>query len=280
MKNIPATVKLAGRTVPCTVRRSKRARNLRLQVSLENGLEVIVPQRFDLSGLEKVLQEKESWILAKLDHFASFAEERCRGRENTDPPVLYRGREYRVEIVANGGTAPRVLVEEDRLVVFLPPGSEAKAGAVLEKWFRSMARLLVNQRLRVINADLKLTFNRVFIKGQKTRWGSCSRQGNLNFNWRLVMAPLPVLDYVVAHELLHLLEPNHSKRFWTLVERVCPDYKAHRAWLRKNGHRLTLPAFDFAGYLPEGSGNGLMGQHGPPGCHQQDHKAAQAHRQH
>ena len=134
----------------------------------------------------------------------------------------------------------RQQVDVDKIVVLLNEGCGKDAAAVLECWMKSMARLLINQRIRVLNSVLKLRYNRVAIRGQKTRWGSCSSLGNLNFNWRLVMAPLPVMDYIVAHELLHLVEPNHSKKFWTLVESVCPDYKNCRDWLKKNGHRLKL----------------------------------------
>lgn len=231
------SVTLAGRAVAYTVRRSDRAKNLRLQVGLETGLEVIAPKKFDLRDLENILQKKQDWILDKLDHFARVVENRGLHQQQSGRRVLYRGREYEVETIVSPGAAHNVAVEEGKLVVVV---SEGDAGAVLEQWFRSMARLLINQRIRVVNENLNLSFNRVFIKGQKTRWGSCSQRGNLNFNWRLVMAPLPVLDYVVAHELMHLVEPNHSKKFWALVEGVCPDYKAHRAWLRKNGQRLML----------------------------------------
>lgn len=234
------SVNLAGKVVPYTVRRSDRAKNLRLQVGLETGLEVIAPKKFDLGDLESILRKKQDWILDKLDHFARVAENWRLFQEQRGRRVLYRGREFEVETKVKPGAARSVAVEEERLVVTVPEGAEGDAGAVLEQWFRRMARLLINQRIRVVNQKLDLSFNRVFIRGQKTRWGSCSQQGNLNFNWRLVMAPLPVIDYVVAHELLHLVEPNHSRRFWALVEGVCPDYKAHRAWLRKNGRRLML----------------------------------------
>lgn len=85
---------------------------------------------------------------------------------------------------------------------------------------------------------LGVTFGAVRIKGQRTLWGSCSRQGNLNFNWRLTLAPAEVMDYVVLHEVAHRLEMNHSPRFWAIVARHCPDHKAHRRWLRKNGLAL------------------------------------------
>lgn len=85
---------------------------------------------------------------------------------------------------------------------------------------------------------LGVTFGAVRVKSQRTLWGSCSRQGNLNFNWRLSLAPCEILDYVVVHELAHRLEMNHSPRFWEVVARHCPDHKTHRRWLRKNGPEL------------------------------------------
>jgi predicted metal-dependent hydrolase len=125
-------------------------------------------------------------------------------------------------------------------VVTVPAGSENEAGAVLEQWLRSAARQIITQRVEIISKALKLSYNRIFIRNQKTRWGSCSQKRNLNFNWRLVMAPPDVLDYIIIHELMHLIELNHSKKFWRLVADVCPDYQIQRAWLRKNGSRLTL----------------------------------------
>ena len=85
---------------------------------------------------------------------------------------------------------------------------------------------------------MQVTYGRITIRDQKSRWGSCSGKGNLNFNWRLILAPEEVLDYVVVHELAHRLEMNHSVRFWGHVERVLPDYKDRRLWLRKNGDGL------------------------------------------
>lgn len=233
-------VNLAGRAVAYTLRRSQKAKNLRLEVGGEKGLEVIAPEKFDLNYLEYILIKKQNWILDKLDYFARVKESLHLCRQQSGRRVLYRGREYEVETRVGTGAAGTVEVEEGKLVVVVPAGAEDGSAAVLESWFKTMARLLINQRIRVVNKTLNLGFNRVFIRGQKTRWGSCSRQKNLNFNWRLVMAPLQVIDYVVAHELLHLIQPDHSKKFWTLVERICPDYKDCRKWLKNNGHRLRF----------------------------------------
>lgn len=227
-------VNLAGREVAYSLIRTQKAKSLRLMVSNEKGLEVVIPSNFSLDLVEPILNKKQKWILGKLAYF-----EQLKQQQN-ERKVLYRGREYEVETRVVKGTAGTVKVEEGKLLLLVPAGAEGSAAAVLEGWFRAMARLLINQRVRVVNKELNLEFNRVFIRGQKTRWGSCSRRKNLNFNWRLVMAPLQVIDYIVAHELLHLIQPDHSQKFWSLVERVCPDYKDCRKWLKTNGHRLKF----------------------------------------
>ena len=91
---------------------------------------------------------------------------------------------------------------------------------------------------------LGVTYGKISIRDQKTRWGSCSSEGNLSFNWRLILAPPDVLDYVVIHELCHRKEMNHSKEFWALVESLMPEYKERRKWLRENGNNLTLDALN------------------------------------
>lgn len=234
------TISLAGRQVAYTVKRSDRARYIRLQVGVETGLEVVVPRKFNLKDLDDILRKKQKWILDKLGYGASADENGPLSRPQGGGRVLYCGREYEVEARVKPGSAPKVAVGENKLVVTVPVEAEGSVRLVLEHWFRHRAREMITKRLREISEQLNLSYNRVFIKDQKTRWGSCSQKRNLNFNWRLAMAPPQVQDYVIVHELMHLMEPNHSKRFWALVEEVCPDYKAHRAWLRKNGRQLLL----------------------------------------
>lgn len=103
---------------------------------------------------------------------------------------------------------------------------------------RELARQVFNQKVKLFAGLMKVDYGRITIRDQKTRWGSCSAGGNLNFNWRLILAPEEVLDYVVVHELAHRREMNHSIRFWALVEEVLPDYRKQRAWLRRNGEFL------------------------------------------
>lgn len=100
------------------------------------------------------------------------------------------------------------------------------------------ARRVIPQRVAYYAGIVGVTYGRITIRSQKTRWGSCSSGGNLNFNCRLMKAPTSVLDYVIVHELCHRLEMNHSSRFWALVEQVMPDYRVHRKWLREHGSSL------------------------------------------
>lgn len=133
--------------------------------------------------------------------------------------------------------APEV---DGALTLTVASNDEATVRAALEAWYRRQAQAIVVERLALWNQRYGFTYHRVTIKEQKTRWGSCSRQGNLNFNWRLLLAPLEVLDYVLIHELSHLKEQNHSPRFWAVVALACPDYRARRHWLREHGHELRF----------------------------------------
>lgn len=107
-------------------------------------------------------------------------------------------------------------------------------------YYKARARVVIRERLSHFNQHYQFDFNRVFFRDQKTRWGSCSSQRNLNFNWRLILGPSEVLDYVVVHELCHLKEMNHSPAFWSLVEVQIPDHKKWRRWLRENHLLLTF----------------------------------------
>jgi predicted metal-dependent hydrolase len=129
-------------------------------------------------------------------------------------------------------------MEEGTLRLFLDSMSPDAVRMAIERWYRRQAHHVFAERAEHWNARFGYNYGRIAIRDQKSRWGSCSRQGNLNFNWRLLLAPLAVLDYIVIHELAHLKEGNHSPRFWALVAGQCPDYRDQRAWLRQHGPEL------------------------------------------
>ncbi len=110
---------------------------------------------------------------------------------------------------------------------------------MLEEWYRLQAAKLMKGRADQLSTQLGVTYDRLLIRGQRTRWGSCSHKGNLSFNWKLMMAPQPVIEYVIVHELAHRKEMNHTKRFWEVVAEHCPRWREHQKWLKDHQAELT-----------------------------------------
>ena len=138
----------------------------------------------------------------------------------------------------NNGNANSVKLEQNKLLVSLKSAS-SRLNVTLERWYRMQAVKLIGKRASELSPLLGLTYNRLVIRGQRTRWGSCSHKGNLSFNWKLLMAPEPVIDYVIIHELAHLKEMNHTKRFWELVAEYCPRWREHKKWLKDHETELA-----------------------------------------
>jgi hypothetical protein len=143
------------------------------------------------------------------------------------------------------GSALRVLEQPGRTrahrradVLLVPTGVERRPA--LERWYRRIARAEIGARLDDACRQAGTTYTKLTIRGQRTRWASCSSSGAMSFNWRLLLAPEPVLDYVVWHEVCHLEVPNHSSRFWALVAARCPNYREQVTWLRRHGATLVL----------------------------------------
>lgn len=235
------SVMLGGQHVPYTLKVSARARRLRLVVRPGSGLEVVVPRGMSPAAHEPFLREKEQWILATLERVARQSVAAAPQPVVEGRRLPFAGRELLLAL-RTGAPAGRFRagLAGDTLTLALPYHDHDVARAALEVWYRRQAPRIFAERLEVCNQRYSFTYGHVSIKGQKSRWGSCSRLGNLNFNWRLLLAPLPVLDYVVVHELCHLKELNHGPRFWKLVALGCPDYATHRRWLRVHGAELVI----------------------------------------
>jgi predicted metal-dependent hydrolase len=210
-------------------------------IRASSGLEVVVPRGMPLRAHESFLREKSAWIIQTLDRLRE-ASPGPEAPQLTDGGRLrFAGRDLTLSL--RDGNHPghyRAALQSNVLRLSVPELSQATIRRALEHWYRRQAEAIFAARLAIYNQVYQFRYVRVTIKAQKTRWGSCSRQGNLNFNWRLLLAPLPVLDYVVIHELCHLREMNHSPQFWGLVAAACPDHAQHRRWLRAHGQELVL----------------------------------------
>jgi predicted metal-dependent hydrolase len=213
-----------------TIRRSPRARRIRVKVDPHEGVEVVIPQRASQRDAKQAVAELRPWIDRRL-HEVRRAQERLR-----PPPGTVPFLDAHLRLRRDAGRRKVVRRGEE---LWIP---EEDAAQALERWYRAQARAEIASRVERATKALNIAKpTTLAIRNQRTRWGSCSTTGALSFNWRLVLAPEPVLDYVVWHEACHLVVMDHSKRFWALVERHVPHYREPRRWLRRNGAALVLP---------------------------------------
>jgi predicted metal-dependent hydrolase len=214
--------------------RSQR-KTLSLVIERDGQLLVRAPMRASESFIREFVAEHEQWIRRKQEQArATYAP--FKPKEFVDGEGFwYLGDNYKLQISDN--TRP-VLALNGRFE--LSRKALSKAPLVFERWYRGQARRVLAERVERYAGLHGFTVQKVKITSARMRWGSCSSKGTLNFAWRLVMAPLPVIDYVVVHELVHLRVKNHSKKFWAQVGILMPEYKTHIQWLKVNGHLLNL----------------------------------------
>jgi predicted metal-dependent hydrolase len=211
------------------VRRSPRARRVRVTVDATRGVEVVLPSRAPEREAAAAIRELRPWI-----------ERRVAELTRVNAVLAARGGTvpYLGEPLALITEPGRARVHRRGPALLVPDG--VQRGPALERWYRNAARKEITARLDRACALAGSSYSRLTIRGQRTRWASCSGDGAMSFNWRLLLAPEPVLDYVVWHEVCHLEALDHSPRFWALVASRCPDYRQHVRWLRRHGATLVL----------------------------------------
>lgn len=214
--------------------RSKR-KTISLQVSDDATLIVRAPFEVSEKIINRVILKHSNWIKKKKKEIQlrdiKFSKKEFVNGEG----FLYLGNYYRLRLVENQKT-PLNFENE----FFLSKEYLAQAKDVFIDWYRERAYEKISERVKWYAQKRGFKYNKINITNAQKRWGSCSCLNNLNFSWRLIMAPLSVIDYVVVHELVHLVEKNHSRAFWNKVKMLMTDYKKHQEWLKKNGHLLRL----------------------------------------
>ena len=194
---------IGSQTISYTVRRSPKAKHVRLEVRPETGLTIVIPRSYKPEQIPRLLKEKERWISDKLASFSRVQEAESNRSLGNGDTVSYLGRDLIVVIFRSEGNRQSVKLEKNRLVVNLRSGKNG-LNLLLERWYRMQAAQLIEEKANEMSARMGLKYGRLAIRGQKTRWGSCSQKGNLNFNWKLVMMPEPVIDYVSSTSSLTL----------------------------------------------------------------------------
>jgi hypothetical protein len=219
-------IELKNQSIPYSLCRRTNQKYIRVRVTTEGKLKVSAPVHIHETRIEQFLKSRSAWILRNLEKQNSILSE-----FDTDSKVLYFGKIYRV-VRAND----QVRVDKTRSILCVPESTckpEAKRD-VIKNWFVSQAKSHLPERVEFIAERIGAEFKRVSVRNQRTRWGSSSSKGTISLNWRLIMMPQYVQDYIIVHELVHQTVSNHSRVFWDKVSRIVPDYKSAEKWIAES----------------------------------------------
>ncbi len=218
-----------------TIIRSPKRRKLTITVERDRSIVVHAPEGISDEKIHQVVNSKRQWIYEKSAH-----PQKYRGLPH--PPgkelvsgesALYLGRHYRIEVVNT--ELPEIRFNQR---FFIPAAHAGKRREVLRDWYIQKAKEKIVPRVKHHARELGVTYAKIKIVDNLYRWASCTLNNNINFNWRLIKAPMFVIDYTIVHELAHLIEANHTPRFWNIVRAQAPTMEKARAWLRENGQLL------------------------------------------
>ena len=207
----------------------KEVKHARLRVSEDGRVRIIAPPAFSEEDIMAMLKKKAKWIEKNVKYFNGMSTIELQRNQ-----LLLFGNRY--SYFYDTTYAEKVVVDHEHKTItsqkdLLEPKTQ-------EKWYRSVAKKHLTNRIKVLSVKMKLPFNKLFIRESKTKWGNCSKKKNISLNWKLIKAPDYVIDYIIIHELLHTVVMSHTHKFWTLLKSYYPDYKESIKWLEKYGNSL------------------------------------------
>ncbi|MHB1347450.1 MAG: M48 family metallopeptidase [Candidatus Humimicrobiaceae bacterium] len=219
----------------------RNRRTLAIQISPMEKIMVFSPAGLSEDCIIEKVRSKGEWIIKKLAEFANSDFLPQKRQFLTGESFLYLGKTHKLNVLLNRNiTRPKVELLQNNIIIFSPLKEPEILREALQKWYKKEAKEIILKKVeffrKICNSDPSL----IKIKEQKRRWGSCSSKGNIYFNWRIVMAPERVIDYIVVHEISHLVHKNHSPVFYKQIESILPDYKKSRKWLKDFGIRMDI----------------------------------------
>ncbi|MFM9911996.1 MAG: M48 family metallopeptidase [Methylophilaceae bacterium] len=240
MSSLQHSIAIAGREIPYLLKVSARRRTIGMRVD-RNGLTVHIPSRMPRRDVPNILLKHADWIEKKLGQLTERLDDVTPVMQWEQGAALqYLGRELKLEL-QTGGIRSIPIVNGETLLVCLPdPSNSAVLKRKVLSWLRAQALEDFGRRIAIGAAQLGASTPPLKLSSAHTRWGSCNSKGEIRLNWRLIQAPPHIIHYVVAHELAHLKEMNHSPQFWAWVGKLCPEYSAHRRALKVLSPSLHL----------------------------------------
>jgi predicted metal-dependent hydrolase len=230
-----------GELVRFAIERTGRRKTVSISVGYD-GVRVLAPTDMDDAQVIEVVRKKGPWVLRKQAAYREMGGTPISREFVSGETFHYLGRAYRLRLVTDeSAVTTRIVARGSALIApVLPDASPLiRRSAVrsgLRHWYRSRAKALFPERAQVIAATLGINRPPIHVVDQSKRWGSCDARGRIRLNWRLIMAPMTLVDYVVAHEACHVLEHNHSQRFWRSLETIMPDFESRARQLDRMGH--------------------------------------------
>jgi predicted metal-dependent hydrolase len=231
-------VKLSnGRMLRIEVKKSKRAKQYWLKANVSEIYLIAPTVNYEINQVMRFLDSKKEWILKTLEYYERVRSNYVEANLKSGT-ISFLGKRYNLQITKD--IAPSVIVSDNLSKITFHVTDRRKYKDDLKQWYFEQTRRIVSERLdliRIRNPSLP-AYNKVSIKNQRSRWASCSENGNLNFNLILAALPIEIIDYVIIHELAHLIELNHSKDFWNIVKMTDPEFQTHRKLLHKYRYEL------------------------------------------
>ena len=214
-----------------------RRKTIALVIQPNGELLIRAPKRATKRQINAMLTQHADWIAKKQAQMREAKEKFAPHQFIEGEGFLYLGKSYPLHITGAKKTTLRLWGKNFQIA----KSAQAHAEQLFTAWYKKEARKIFIERVEFYAKKYDFDYAKLKLSSARTRWGSCSSNGNINLTWRLVMAPLEIVDYVVVHELSHLREHNHSKAFWAQVEAILPDYKSRRKWLKEHGKELHFP---------------------------------------
>jgi predicted metal-dependent hydrolase len=218
------------------IRSKKRRKTISLQIKEGGEIVIHAPYHTPRREIENFFREKQLWIVEKASEDEKWRKV-MKKKFLPGEKFLYLGDEHPLE-VQDSPNEQALKLSFGHFI--LNKGHIDEARDLFTRWYKREAKEKIVERVHYYSNRLQLFPKGIKITSAKSHWGSCSQDNRLSFSWRIIMASLNIIDYILIHELVHIIEKSHSKRFWTLLESILPDYRKYRLWLKENGHLLEL----------------------------------------
>lgn len=230
-------VALSDNSIACIkLIRSKRRKRLCITVDRQ-GISVLSSMNEKIESIRNFVSINNKWILKKTKYYLKLNSSLDHGPLQRDE-LTYLGRNYKIQFIKD--SSQYSVFSENLMKITFHVKDRRKNKENIKNWYHEQTKKILDIKVPLFGNQLSISYGKIRIKNQKLRWGSCSKHGNLNFNLLLSALPSHIIDYIIVHELIHLIEFNHSEHFWRLVQEAFPAYKDCRHWLKKNGPYIQL----------------------------------------